>query len=100
MRLKQKDLPPGNVGGEPPHKGGEKERKQMKTNSHIAVFRHLALQLPDLGSHDELLPLDDGLNRRHHGIFDGLVLGDEIEQRNVQKAHLRGSGQNPEIRRT
>src|SRR5437899_3204779 len=32
--------------GGSPYKGGEKERKQMKTNSHIAVFRRLALQLP------------------------------------------------------
>ena len=28
------------------HKGGEEERKQMKTNSHITIFRRLALQLP------------------------------------------------------
>jgi hypothetical protein len=42
------------------------------------------LQLPDLGAHDELLPLDDGLHGRHHGVLDGLVLGDEVQQRNVQ----------------
>src|SRR5947209_8537994 len=47
MRMKLKYLPPGN-GGEPLQRWreGERERKQMKTNSHIAVFRRLALQLP------------------------------------------------------
>jgi hypothetical protein len=49
--MKQKDLPPGN-GGTPPARQGKGDRR-MKTNSHIALFRRLVLQLSGAveGSH-------------------------------------------------
>ena len=60
---------------------------------------HLGFELRDLRSHDELLPLDDRLEGRHDGVFDRLVLGNEVQQRDVQSSPVR-NGENHESQRT
>ena len=45
--------------------------------------RDLALQLRHFRSHDEPLPLDHAHDGGEHGVLDALVLGHEVEQRDV-----------------
>jgi hypothetical protein len=60
--------------GGTPKKSGEKERKQMKTNSHIALFRRLALQLPGAVESSHMNHPDFRLNNQ---IFATLSAQDE-----------------------
>jgi hypothetical protein len=49
----------------------------------VRQLRHRPLEGPDFLSQDELLSLDDALQGREHFLPDGLVLRDEIKQRDV-----------------
>ena len=52
---------------------------------------HLALELAHLRPHDEALPFDDAHDGGQDGVLDPLVLGDEIEQRDVHWANPRNA---------